>query len=420
MTEGKREQGKRELGKREQAGREQIGRDELRQLRDEAEPPCVSLYLPVNPARPETQGNVIRLKNLLRQAEEGMLERGVARERCAEVLAPARELLDDTAFWQQPGEGLAIFLAPGVTRVQRTPVPLPERALVGDRFHFAPLLPMLSGDGRFHVLALSQNGVRLFEASRDGVEELQLAGVPRSLQEALQVDEVQAPLQFHAPGGAPQATAMRASGRGPGAAVRGGRRTAMFHGHGASEEDEKESLLRFLQVLDDRLMRHLRRRPLPLVVAAVDYEQAMFREVSSHPELLPDGIDGNPELLSGEELRDRALPLVEPVLQADLQRAVATFDELGGSDRVSCDLEDVLLAAVDGRVDTLFADVSRQRWGRFDPESRTVVVHEDREPSDEDLIDRAAAEALDRGGCVFGLSDGGVPGGGPVAAVFRY
>jgi hypothetical protein len=345
-----------------------LSREDLRRLRDDAEPPCVSLYLPVNPARPETQSNIIRLKNLLRQAEERMLERGTARERCVEVLAPARELLDDAAFWQQPGEGLAIFLAPGVKQIQRAPSPFLERAYVGDRFHFAPLLPLLSGDGRFHVLALSQNSVRLFEASRDGVEELELAGVPRSLQDALQIDEVQAPLQFHAPGGAPQATAMRASGRG----------------------------------------------------AAVDYEQAMFREVTQHPQLVQDGIVGNPELLSGEELRDRALPLVEPFLQADLQRAVATYDELGGSDRVSSDLEDVLLAAVDGRVDTLFADVTRQRWGRFDPGSRTVEVHEDRQPTDEDLIDRAAAEALERGGCVFGLTDGSVPGGGPVAAVFRY
>ena len=397
-----------------------LSREDLRRLRDEAEPPCVSLYLPVHPARPETQGNLIRLKNLLRQAEEELIERGVTRERCAEILAPARGLLDDAAFWQQPGEGLAIFLARGVIHVQRVAQALPERAHVGDRFHVAPLLPLLSGDGRFHVLALSQNDVRLFEASRDGVEELELAGVPRSLQDALQIDEVQAPLQFHAPGGAPQSTAMRASGRGPGATQRGGRRTAMFHGHGASEEDEKESVLRFLQVLDDGLMRHLRRRPLPLVVAAVDYERAMFREVSQHPQLVPEGIDGNPELLSGEELRARALPLVEPILQADLERAVALFEELGGTEKVSRDLENVLLAAVDGRVDTLFVDVGRQRWGRFDAERRTVEVHEERQPTDEDLVDRAAVEALDRGGCVFGLTDGSVPGGGPVAAVFRY
>jgi hypothetical protein len=391
-----------------QTRRDSISRDDLRRLRDEAEPPCVSLYLPVSPARPDTQANVIRLKNLLREAEEGMLERGVARERAAEVLDPARALLDDVAFWQQPGEGLALFLAPGLTRIQRGPAPFPERAEVGDRFHFAPLLPLLSGDGQFHVLALSQNSVRLFEASRDGVEELQLPDVPRSLQEALQIDELQSSLQFHSPGGTPQAGA------------RGGRRTAMFHGHGAAEEDEKEALQRFLQVLDERLMRHLRRRPLPLVVAAVDYERAMFREVSSHPQVLAEGIDGNPEMLSGEELRDRALPLVEPLLKADLQRAVATFEQLGGSDRVSSDLEDVLVAAVDGRVDTLFADITRQRWGRFDPASRNVEVHEDRQSDDEDLVDRAAVEALDRGGSVFGLNDGEVPGGGPVAAVFRY
>jgi hypothetical protein len=215
-------------------------------------------------------------------------------------------------------------------------------------------------------------------------------------------------LQFHSSGGTQSA------------AMRGGRRAAMFHGHGVADDDEKDQVLRFLQVLDDALLRHLRRRPLPLVLAGVEYELAMFREVSRHPQIVPGGIEGNPELLSADELHRRAWPLVEPALQSDLQRAVAAFDELGGSDRVSCDLEDVLRAAVDGRIDTLFADVSRQRWGRFDAGSRNVEVHDDRQPADEDLIDRAAAEALERGGSVFGLTDGNVPGGGPVAALFRY
>jgi hypothetical protein len=333
------------------------------------------------------QRNVIRLKNLLREAEEQLAARGEPRERSDELLAPARRLLDDAAYWQQAGEGLAIFLSPGLTRVQRVGPRLPERAVVGERFHVAPLLPLLSGDGGFHILALSQNSVRLFEATRDGAEQLRLPDVPRSQQEALQIDEVKSPLQFHTTGGTQSA------------AMRGGRRAAMFHGHGVAEDDE---------------------RPLPLVLAGVEYELAMFREVSRHPQIVPGGIEGNPELLSADELHRRAWPLVEPALQSDLQRAVAAFDELGGSDRVSCDLEDVLRAAVDGRVDTLFADVSRQRWGRFDAGSRNVEVHEDRQPADEDLIDRAAAEALERGGSVFGLTDGTVPGGGPVAALFRY
>jgi hypothetical protein len=41
--------------------------------------------------------------------------------------------------------------------------------VVTDRFHIKPLLPLLSGDGRFYVLALSQSEVRLLQGTRYSV-----------------------------------------------------------------------------------------------------------------------------------------------------------------------------------------------------------------------------------------------------------
>lgn len=398
-----------------------VSHDDLRQLRQEATSPCISLFMPTHRGGAEVQQDPIRLRNLLRQAEEQLEERGVDRGRWEEVLAAGRSLLDDNAFWQRQGDGLALFLAPGLVRDFRLSTPLPERVYVGDRIHLSPLLPLINNDGRFHILALSQKRVRVFEATRDSVRELELADVPRSVQEALNYDENERELQFHSAPATPQTNASRGRPSAAGQNVHTGRSKAMFHGHGGADDDSKEQVLRFVQVLDDALARHLRKQqPVPLVLAAVDYEQAMYRASSKHPQLVAEGIEGNPDLLSGDELRQRALPLVEPLLRADQERAAAAFEELGGTERVSRDLEEVLKAATDGRVDTLFVDVSRPRWGRFDEGNRTVEVHDQRQPQDEDLIDRAASEALARGGSVFAVDGSELPGGGEVAAVFRY
>jgi release factor family 3 len=329
----------------------------------------------------EGSQNRIRLKNLLREAEGQLLARG--EKRPGDLLMPGLALVDDTAFWAHPSDGLALFISPGLTWHYHLPQPFPELAVVGDRFHLAPLLPLVDPDGHFHLLALSQHHVRLFLAGPDGLDEVTPRGVPRSVQAALHYDESEHVV----------------------------------------DDDAKEQVRRFIEVLADALepVWQQRKPPLPLVVAGVEYERAMFRATSKHPRIIEPGVDGSPDSLSDEELLGRARPLVEPALHDAERHAATLFQDLGGTARASTDLEEVLLAAADGRVDKLFFDAREQRWGRFDAEARAVEVHRDRQPGDEELVDRAAVETVFHGGCVYPVGTGdGAMAVGPVAAVLRY
>jgi hypothetical protein len=58
-----------------------------------------------------------------------------------------------------------MFSAPDVFRHYRLPFPFQEFVVVTERFHVKPLLPLLSGDGQFYLLALSQNGVRVLQGT---------------------------------------------------------------------------------------------------------------------------------------------------------------------------------------------------------------------------------------------------------------
>ena len=85
--------------------------------------------------------------------------------------------------------------------------------VVGDRFDVKPLLPLLCGDGRFYLLALSQRRVRLFEGDRDGLQALALRDVPADLAEAMRFDDRHEQLQLHQtgparPAGRPAAPSM--------------------------------------------------------------------------------------------------------------------------------------------------------------------------------------------------------------------
>ena len=134
---------------------------------------------PPTGAAPRLNRDPIRLKNLIRRAEESLVAAGIRRPDASEVLRPARELIEDEAFWRHQSDGLALFLRTGWFRCYRLPLRFEETVVVSDRFHVSPLLPLLSGDGRFFVLALSENEARLLAGTRFAVHEVNVPGLRR-------------------------------------------------------------------------------------------------------------------------------------------------------------------------------------------------------------------------------------------------
>jgi hypothetical protein len=171
-------------------------RTDLRALLGEHERPRVSLFLPTH--RGGSEEDPIRFRKLLGQAEERLVAHGLRSAAARELQAPLHSLLEDVSFWPNQCDGLAVFLARDFLRVYRLPWTFQEELDVGGLFLVAPLLPLLTGDGRFYVLAFSQNRVRLFQGTRFTVSPVDLKGVPRNLAEALRTHDRDEVLTYHA------------------------------------------------------------------------------------------------------------------------------------------------------------------------------------------------------------------------------
>jgi hypothetical protein len=379
--------------------------DTLKSLHEATEGPCVSLYQPAHRSMPEVQQDPIRFKNLLGDAEDQLRERGLSPEGAREFLAPAARLLEAPMFWEYQSDGLATFLAPGFFKTFRLPLSFGETVFVGERFHLKPLLALFSGDGRFFILAVSANDARLLQGSRDGVAELPVEGMPEGMKKALGYDALQKQLQYHT--------------RAP---ARGGRREAQFHGHGAPDEDVKDDLRTYFRRVDEALRGVLAGERAPLVLAAVAYLHPIYRDANTYGHLYDKGVEGNPDERSAEELHRKAWELVAPAFRKPQEEAAARYLALRGrgSEQARDDVAAIVPAAYQGRVETLFAAVGVERWGAFDPASGTAVEHGARQPGDADLLDLAAVETLTRGGTVYVVEAGAVPGGGDAAAILRY
>lgn len=381
-----------------------VNREEIQSLLQTSEGPCVSIYMPTFRAGAETQQNPIRLKNLLRRVQERLEETGIQETEAAELMAPVRDLVDDAAFWQGQGEGLALFRSLGVFKVFSLPTALDEHAVVEHRFHLKPLFSMVQGDGKFYVLALSLKKIRLIAATRHSAEELELPGVPLSLPEAL------GNLTWENEGLQPRPTS------------RGVSRGSVYHGHGNREEDLKPEIVQFFNLADKALLKHMDRNA-PVVLAGVEYLLPRYHETTEHPNVQKEGLTGNADGLSATELRDAAWEIVEPLFLEDRQKAAERYGDLTSSGRSSSRYQDILPAAHDGRIDTLFVARGVRLWGSYDGDKRKAKLEQDQSTQrnhSEDLLDLAAVQTFLNGGTVYAVPQEEVPDGQSMAAVFRY
>ncbi len=363
----------------------------------------ISLFMPTHRAGRELEQDPIRLRNLLREVEQRLQDKGLRSPDVREMLKPAQRLLQEPGFWRNQSDGLAIFFTSEAFHYYRLPLPFEELVVISNRFNLKPLLPFFASDGHFYILALSQNQIRLLEGTRYTVDEIDLESMPQSIAKALQFERFDKQIQFHT-GSSSARTGDRAGG---------------FHGHDPSDEN-KHRILRWFHKIDTELPSVLVGQQSPLVLAGVDYLFPLYKEANSYPHLVAEGIPGSPEALRPEELHAQAWPLVQPLFRQAQEQASARYNQLAGTGQTTTAVEEAVLAAHHGRVEVLFVALGVQVWGAIDLTTNTVHVHEEHEPNDEDLLDLAAIQTILNGGIVYAVEPEQVPDHALLAAVFRY
>jgi hypothetical protein len=338
---------------------------------DTTDGPKVTLYLPSDPTGADSD-LVRRTFNALVKQAAGSLGTD------ASILDPVRAEVEDPLFWREQSRGLAVFASRGFHRIIRIPVEVAESATVGLSFHLLPLAPMIEGSGNCYILALAKNSVRLFDATRNSIQELPLGSIPASYDDVIE-DIPERQIQGRSTG----------------------RDSVAFHGHGGSADNSGMLTEEFLREVGQGIERELgTARSQPLVLASVEEHLPVFRKVCGYPAVVDEVIPGNPEHSTSGDLRSAAWRIItarrdaaEPALRDKALTEVS-------AGRGSTTLAEIVCAADEGRVDTLYLP--------RDPGS----------VSDAAFADRALAGTLAKGGNVRTLSSG--EGGDGVIATYRH
>lgn len=379
-------------------------KNDLRDLTDKRDTPCVSIFIPTERAGHEVQKSRIELKNQLGMAHEKLVDLGMRAPDADDILKPAKALLDDTMFWQYQSDGLAIFLSADVFQYFRVPIKLTSLTVVKRHFYVKPLLPLLDGESIYYVLAASQNHIRLIKCSEESAEEIPVNEMPQSLADALKYDESEKHLNSHTNGH-----------------QKNGHGDSIFHGIGGGpDENKNNNILRYFKMADNALQKYFRNDKAPFILFAVDYLHPIYSAANSLDNFVKEGIKGNPDGLSITEIMTQSIEHIKPYFQKEEEQALDRFSTYGSGGKTSVSLQDIIPAAINGRVEALFIPEGQQHWGIYDEMTSKIIDAEEDCPACEDLFEMAAVHTLLTDGKVFVQKSDRIPEGAKIAAIFRY
>ena len=260
-------------------------------------------------------------------------------------------------------------------------------AEVSDRFHLKPLLRALTFPHTAFVLALSQGTVRLLEIAPElEPAEVAVPDLPSDAASAVGKSSIK--------------------DRSPSRKIQG-------------SEGQKTRMRQYARQIDQALRPLLSGLDVPLILAAVEPLDSIYRSVNTYPHLLATSVPGNPDSSSDAELATRARRVLDDLYATELRTIQEMYAQRLAQRRASADIADVARAATYGLVDTVLVDIDETVPGSVD-ENGAVTFDDTDDAVNYGVVDEIARRVWLNSGKVLAVRRDDIPGNGSVAAILRY
>jgi hypothetical protein len=365
---------------------------------------CVSIYLPMHKDGKEQNLRLAQatLKQCIRKVQTDLEHHEMDSQEIKKYLKPIEALVSDIELWRNPSNGLAIFLDKNGINYYTLPISFEIKTNVSDHFYLMPLLPLYHEDDEYYLLELSQDYVKLYEANKYGYQDIYIEDfAPAQLEEAVGFDFRQNMLQF-----------------------RGGQNfqgTETFHGKGPGKDDLKKELFTFFRAIDKGINKVIENKKAPLVIACADPLFGMYKEANTYPTLLENYIAGDSEFKNKTKLHQESWELVHPYFEKFKETKLLQYKELYHTPKTSYQISEIVPAAVNGKIDTLFVENGADEFGVFDQQTNRLMFRKETELNNDSLADLTAVNTFLQGGNVFFLAPEEMPDQGQTMnALLRY
>lgn len=361
-----------------------MNRHEIHLLQQVRGYPAVTITLPTHRSAPDNRQDPIRVKNLVEQAGNRLLEEFNKRE-----IAPLLERIEKLAQsieYRNTLDGLALFINRDFARAVYLPFTLKERVHVDETFLTRDLVFAMNRTPRYWALVLSEKPTRLYEGTRDTLVEINEGGFP---------------MTHTGPGG----------------------EQSLPGGFGIKKSAYRDEYHRkFFRAVDAALKPVMTEDTLPLAVVGVDRFQAFFNEVTNYKSAIVARLTGSHDKTTAPELAKLLWPLVKSGLSGQRQQVLAALDKAIGERKFASTIGEVWRLAKEGRGHLLLVEEDFHYPARVDGSGRQISPADDPTAPDvlDDAVDEIIETILDKQGQVVFVENGQLEKHQRIALILRY
>ena len=361
-----------------------MNRHDIRLLQAVQEYPSVSLLLPTHRTAPDNQQDPIRVKNLVKEANERLLVEFSQRE--VDPLLKQLDTLVAEIDYRYTLDGLALFVNRDMARAFPLPFAPRERVVVDATFATRDLVYTLNRSPRYWALVLSEKPTRLYEGSRETLVEVRDAGFP---------------LTHTGPGGA----------------------TRLPGGIGVNRSAYRDDAhRRFFRKVDAAYGEIAADDELPLAVTGVDRLRAFFNEVTSHGSDIIATVAGSYDSTPASELAQLVWPPVRDALAERRTQAFADLDASVSARRYASGIQQVWPMALEGRGSKLLVEQDFHYPAQLDASGFRLLPEGAASGPEalDDAVDEVIEIVLEKGGLVVFTDPGTLSVHQQIALILRY
>ncbi|MFD1160982.1 baeRF7 domain-containing protein [Hwangdonia seohaensis] len=382
-----------------------ITKKEIAELHDINQDNCISIFIPTHRAGKKVlqEEDALALKNQLKAVKDKLGKKELSSDDINKRTQPVQKLIDNSSFWREQSDGLAIFIADGFAKTYTLPVHFKEFNYISNSFYLKPLMPMFVGDGSFYLLMLERRNVKLYECTQHSFTEIIIDDlIPESKRDRVGFDYEEKNLQFR--------TGQAGSGY------------AMYHGQEAATGKRKNEIKKYLRAINDGIAPIFREENMPLLIAAQDFIFDIYKEVNTYSDLKEENLNTDFSDTDIFDAHEQAWEMMAPVFDQKRKDKMARFLEEQGTGKTAIGIDKIIPAAFDGKVDTLFCENKADIFGNCLEENNSITVTQSEESDNTiSLMNVAAIKTFLNGGEVYLLDKEDMPNpNSRVNALYRY
>lgn len=357
---------------------------DIMQLLSQKEYPSLSILLPTHRWSGDNQQDPIRVKNLVSEATNRLVEE-FGKRGAADLLERLNEIVERIDY-RTTLDGLAIYVSKNVCKKYYLPFTINERVVIDSSFAIRDAVFAMKRSHRYWVLVLSEQPTRLYDGYVDTLAEVEDYGFPFTHQ---------------GPGGATK--------------LPGGRGINI-----SAHRDDKDR--QFFRGVDQALGEALRQDPLPLIVVGVDRNLAFFDEISANKSYIAGTLQGSHDSTTPPELAKLVWPIVQDHFAAQRTSILEKLGDSIGQNKYAVGFDEVWKVAQEGRIESLLVEEDFYVPAKPDAiginpkpveDSTLPGVHDD-------AIDQIIEQVLRTGGLVTFYEPGRLSEHSRLAAILRY